>query len=72
MVKFDFSRESSFRVQGDHSEALNNLIPALSARRLLRKGRQGCLAMVKDVEAQVPNLDRVLVVRDFPNCFLRN
>ena len=69
MVKFDPPGEPSFLVQGDRSVAPYNLISALGARKLLRKGCQGFLAIVRDVEAQEVSLEDVPVVNEFPDVF---
>ena len=42
----------------------------MSAMHLMNKGNEGYLAVVCDVEATVPNLDQVPMVREFPNVFL--
>lgn len=42
--------EKAFVYQADHSEVSNNLISMLGACWLLRKGCQGFLAFIRDVE----------------------
>ena len=37
---------------------------------LINKGNEGYLTVIWDVEATVPSLDQVLVVREFPDMFL--
>ena len=46
-----------------------NLINALSARRLLRKGCQGFLVFVHDAEAKEAKLKDILVISEFIDVF---
>lgn len=70
-ISFSMPGELAFSFQVDRSETPSNLISKLGARRLLRKGCQGYLALVKDVEMETASLNQVLVVREFPNVFPR-
>ena len=70
MVKFDPLGEPSFIVQGDRSLTLYNLILALSARKMLKKGCQGFLAFVKDVEANEGRVENTPIVNEFIDVFL--
>ncbi|EOY26421.1 DNA/RNA polymerases superfamily protein [Theobroma cacao] len=62
LVRFDFPGEPSFSIQGDRSNAPTNLISVISARRLLRQGCIGYLAVLQDdlsyEEQPVAILDR--------------
>ena len=46
-----------------------NLISAITARKMLRRGCQGYLAMVRDVLADKGSVDRVPVVCEFQDFF---
>lgn len=69
-IKFNVSGDKSFICQGDRSEIPNNITSMLSARLLLRKGCQGYLDFVRDVEKYVKNVGSVPVVGEFPDVFL--
>ena len=47
-----------------------NLISAITARKMLRRGCQGYLAVVRDVQADIGSVDRVPVVCEFQDIFL--
>ena len=47
-----------------------SLISSFNALRLISKGSQAYLAMVKDTKAEVPSLEQVPVVREFLDIFL--
>ena len=70
MVKFDPLGEPYFIVQGDRSLAAYNLISTLTAQKMLKKGCQGFLALVRDVEATKAKLEDTPVVNKFINAFL--
>ncbi|WRX08486.1 Reverse transcriptase domain - like 6 [Theobroma cacao] len=69
LVRFDFSGEPSFSIQGDSSNAPTNLISVISARRLLRQGCIGYLVVVKDTQAKIRDVTQVLVVKEFVDVF---
>ena len=46
-----------------------NLISAITARKMLRRGCQGYLAVVRNVEADKGAVDRVPMVCEFPDVF---
>ena len=46
-----------------------NLISALTARKMLKRGCQGYLAVVRDVEAKKKAVEKVHVVCEFPDVF---
>lgn len=55
-IEFSMPREASFVFQGERSEVPGNLISLMNARRLLRKGCQGFLALVRDFEKEAQKL----------------
>lgn len=61
MVKFGMPGEPAFASQGYRSDVLQNLISALGAQRLLRKGCHEFLAYVRNLEKEVMELDQVSV-----------
>ncbi|WRX09990.1 Reverse transcriptase domain - like 10 [Theobroma cacao] len=69
LVRFDFPGESSFSIQGDRSNAPTNLISVISARRLIRQGCIGYLAVVRDTQVKVGNVSQVSVVKEFVDVF---
>ena len=46
-----------------------NLISAITARKMLRRGCQGYLAVVRDVQADKGSVDRAPVVCEFQDIF---
>ena len=48
-VIFKIPDENEFRVRGDKILIPQNLISAITARKMLRRGCQGYLAVVRDV-----------------------
>ena len=46
-----------------------NLISAITARKMLRRGCQGYLAVVRDVQPDKGSVDRVPVVCEFQDIF---
>ncbi|EOX94130.1 DNA/RNA polymerases superfamily protein [Theobroma cacao] len=69
LVRFDFPGEPLFSIQGDRSNAPTNLISVISARRLLRQGCIGYLAVVKDSQAKIGDVTQVSVVKEFVDVF---
>ena len=59
------------RYQGDCSAVSHYLISALTARKLLAKGCQEILAYVWDTKKKVSVLEKILVVKDFLDVFLK-
>ena len=49
-----------------------NLISAITVRKMLRRGCKGYLVMVRDVGAYREAVEKVLVVCEFPDFFLEN
>ncbi|XP_052113917.1 uncharacterized protein LOC110278045 [Arachis duranensis] len=68
-VKFDIPGISPFVFKGDDCPTLASIISSMSAMQLMDKGNQGFLAVVRDVDAEVPSLDQVPIVREFPDVF---
>ena len=54
---------------GIQSGAVSNVISAMQARRLLRKGCEGFLALVLDSKRGKIELENILVVKDFSDVF---
>ena len=71
MVKFNPPGELFFLVQRDRSSTSYNLIFRFSARKLLKKGCQGFLALVRDVKIQWAKLENVSMINEFCNFFLK-
>lgn len=69
VVKFNALVGKAFIFQGDRSDVPNNISSMLSAQWLLRKGSQGYLAFVRDMEKDVECVDMVFVVREFLDVF---
>ena len=69
VVIFRMPNGDEFRFKGDKASMPQNLISAIIARKMLRRGCQGYLAVVRNVEADKGAVDRVLVVCEFPDVF---
>ena len=54
---------------GDKSSAPQNLISAITARKMLRKVCQGYLALVRDTTAEKASISDVPVACEFPDIF---
>ena len=54
---------------GDKSYAPQNLISAITARKMLRKGCQGYLALVRDTTAEKTSISDVPVACEFTDVF---
>ena len=68
-VRLKCSDLSEVIVHGIQSGAVSNVILAMQARRLLRKGCEAFLAMVLDSKRGQIELENILVVKDFPDVF---
>ena len=55
---------------GDKSSVPQNLISAITARKMMRKGCQGYLALVRDTTAEKTSILDILVACEFPDVFL--
>ena len=56
-------------VHGVRSSSMSNLISAMQARRLLRKGCEAFLVLVLDSKKGQVELENIMVVKDFSNVF---
>ena len=61
-VIFRLSNDEEFRFRGDKSSMPQNLIYVITARKMLRRGCQGYLAVVRDAEADKGAVERVPMV----------
>src|SRR5262249_21380025 len=66
---FHTNGELEFIFHGDRSDSPGNLISAIAARRLLRNGCQGYLALMRDVSIKVSPLQEIPVTREYPDVF---
>ena len=69
MVIFRIPNDDEFRFRGDKASMPQNLISVITTRKMLRRGCQGYLAVVRSVEADKGAVDRVPVVCEFPDVF---
>ena len=63
------SNQSEVIVHGIRSGAMSNVIFAMQARRLMRKGSETFLALILDSKRGQVDVEKSLVVREFPNVF---
>ena len=56
-------------VHGIQSRAVSNVISAMQARRLLRKGCEAFLALVLDSKRGQVDVEKVIIVKEFPDVF---
>ena len=56
-------------VQGIRTSAMSNVISAMQARRFMRKDCETFLAVILDSERGQVNVEKILVVREFPHVF---
>ena len=68
-VRLKCSDLSKVTVHGIQSGALSNVILAMQARRLLRKGCEAFLPLVLDSKKGQIELENIMVVKDFPDVF---
>ena len=69
VVIFRIPNDDEFHFRGDKASMPQNLISAITARKMLRRGCQGYLAVIRNVEADKGAVDRVPVVCEFPDVF---
>ena len=69
-VRLKCSDMSEVTIHGIQYGAVSNVILAMQARRLLRKGCEAFLALVLDSKRGQIELENILVVQDFPDVFL--
>ena len=61
--------QSEVIVQGIRSGAMFNVISTMQARRLIRKGYETFLALILDFKRGQVDVEKIPVVREFPNVF---
>ena len=64
------SNQSEVIVQGIRSGVMSNVISAMQASRLMRKGCETLLALILDSKRGQVDLEKITVVREFPDVFL--
>ena len=69
VVIFKIPNDDEFYFRGDKASMPQNLISAITARKMLRRDCQGYLAVVRNMEADKGTVDRVPVVCEFPDVF---
>ena len=69
VVIFRIPNDEEFRFRGDKSSMPHNLIFAITAKKMLRRGCRGYLAVVRNVEAETGAVKNVPVVCEFPDVF---
>ena len=69
---FRIPNDEEFKFVVDKSSAPQNLISAITARKMLRKGCQGYLALVRDTTAEKTSISDVPVACEFPDVFLKS
>ena len=68
-VIFRIPNDDEFRFRGDKSSIPQNIISAIIARKMLRRGCRGYLVVVRNVEAKNGAVENVPVVCEFPDVF---
>ena len=68
-VIFRIPNEEEFKFVGDKSSTPQNLISAITARKMLRKGYQGYLALVRDTTTEKTSISDVPVACEFSDVF---
>ena len=63
------SDQTKVIVQGIRTSAMSNVISAMQARRFMRKGCETFLAMILDSKRGQVDVEKILVVREFPYVF---
>ena len=63
------SNQSEVIVHGIRSGVMSNVIPTMQARRLMRKGCETLLGMILDSKRGQVDVEKILVVREFPDVF---
>ena len=66
---FEIPNNDEFRFRGDKSSMPQNLISAITARKMLRRECRGYLAMVRNIGAETGVVKNVPVVCEFPDVF---
>ena len=68
-VIFRISNDEEFKFVDDKSLAPQNLISAITSRKMLRKGCQGYLVLVRDTTAENTSISDVPVAYEFSDIF---
>ena len=68
-VKFHRPWKLEVKFRGIRRELSSNMMSAMAAQRMLRKGCQGYLAYVVETEKEGTLVDEIPVVREFPDVF---
>ena len=68
-VKLHRPEKLEVKFRGMRRELSSNMISAMAAQRMLRKGCQGYLAYVVETEKERKLVDEISVVREFPDVF---
>ena len=68
-VKFHMPGKLEVNFRGIRRELSSNIISAMVAQRMLRKGCRGYLAYVVETEKEGTLVDKIPVVREFPDVF---
>ena len=68
-VIFKILNDVEFRFRGDKSSMPQNLISAITNRKMLRRGCQGYLDVVRDTKVDKGVVKKVPVVCEFPDIF---
>ncbi len=69
MVYFHIPGVEELSFDGDRSVAQYNLVSVISAKKMLRLGFQGYLALVRDIFVKAVNIENVPVAREFMDVF---
>ncbi|MCI45828.1 hypothetical protein A2U01_0067067, partial [Trifolium medium] len=69
IVKFEIPGKSPFLFQGKPTWMPHNLISALRANKLLKRGCQGYLALVTDIQRGEGKSEKVPIASEFPDVF---
>ena len=67
---FRISNDEEFKFVGDKSSAPQNLISAITARKMLRKGCQGYFTLVRDTIVEKISISDILMACEFLDVFL--
>ena len=67
---FRILNDEEFKFVGNKSSAPQNLISAIIAKKMLRKGCQGYLTLVRDTTAKKTSISDLSVVCEFSDIFL--
>ena len=66
---FRIPNDDEFRFRGDRCDKPQNLISAITARKMLRRGCDGYLAIVRNTSAEKGDLNGVPIVCEFSDVF---